>query len=125
MLVLILFANPIAKQGPLTDDIFTIGMSLFSTILFRKFFWDINAQPNMFYRSFYETWKNPPHDFSLDLYVYYHAKIINLKFFRFDVNFEKRLYGTSKWNFNCGSKFKFIIRTIKYSINLLKSEKHD
>ena len=37
-------------KRPLKDNIFTIGMSVFETILFQKFFWDINAQPNMFNR---------------------------------------------------------------------------
>ena len=31
-----------------------------------KFLWDINAQPTMFNASLISTWKNPPHDFSLD-----------------------------------------------------------
>ncbi|WP_227724896.1 glycosyltransferase family 2 protein, partial [Yersinia proxima] len=60
---------------PLSDVIFTVGMSVFETLLLGKAMWDINAQPTLFSRSFFETWQDPPHDFSLDLYVYYRAKI--------------------------------------------------
>ena len=56
------------NKRPFKDNFFTVGMSVFETILFRKFFWDVNAQPNLFNRSFYESWSNPPADFSLDLY---------------------------------------------------------
>lgn len=59
---------------PLADTLFTTGMSIFETLLLRKPLWDINAQPTMFSRRFFETWEAPPHDFSLDLYAYYQAR---------------------------------------------------
>ena len=54
-------------------------MSIFETILLRTFLYDINAQPTIFERSFYESWVNPPTDFSLDLYSFYLAKEKNSK----------------------------------------------
>ena len=69
-------------------------------------------------QKFFKSWQNPPNDFALDLYSYYLAKKNNLKILRFPVKFDKRLYGSSKWNFGLNSKFKFIKRTIIYSINL-------
>ena len=107
---------------PLADNIFTIGMSIFETILFKKIFWDINAQPNLFYRSFYQSWESPPLDFSLDLYVYFLARKRNLKIYRFNVNFNKRIHGSSKWNFNWSSKLRFIMRTVNYSILLCRNK---
>lgn len=104
-----------------SDVIFTIGMSLFETFLLRKFLWDINAQPTVFSRHFFETWKNSPHDFSLDLYAYYTAKRAGLKVFRFPVQFGKRAYGVSHWNINWTAKIKFIKRTMKFSFELRKS----
>ena len=62
------------------DVFFTMGMSFFETVLLRTPMWDINAQPNMFHRSFYESWNDPPADFSLDLYVYFMAKRRGLDF---------------------------------------------
>ena len=42
-------------------------MGLFETLLFRKFFWDINAQPTLMKKKFYKSLKNIPNDFSIDL----------------------------------------------------------
>jgi glycosyltransferase involved in cell wall biosynthesis len=103
---------------PLKDNIFTIGMSIFETILLHAPMHDINAQPTMFKRKLYETWSNPPHDFSLDLYAYYLAIKNQNKIKRFNVNFNERVHGTSNWNINWRSKWRFIIRTIKYSLKL-------
>ena len=105
---------------PIFDVLFTIGMSLFESILLRKFMWDINAQPTMFSRMFFETWTAPPDDFSLDLYVYYEAKRQKLSVRRFPVEFSKRAYGESHWNVNWKSKWAFIQRTISYSLKLRK-----
>ena len=105
---------------PIGDLIFTVGMSAFETLLLRKSMWDINAQPTLFSRKFFETWKNPPNDFSLDLYAYYKAKCAGLAVNRFSVRFGERAHGISHWNINWAAKRKFIYRTIKYSLNLRK-----
>ncbi|MFN0106888.1 MAG: glycosyltransferase family 2 protein, partial [Bryobacteraceae bacterium] len=44
---------------PAGDRFFTAGMSLFETVLLGHSMSDINAQPTMFARSFFKTWKNP------------------------------------------------------------------
>jgi glycosyltransferase involved in cell wall biosynthesis len=105
---------------PLADVIFTIGMSIFETILLRTRLWDINAQPNLFSRSFFESWDNPPHDFSLDLYAYFFARHQGLQVRRFPVKFGERAHGVSHWNVNWAAKVKFIRRTIDFSIELKK-----
>jgi len=106
---------------PLGDVVFTMGMSLFETVLLGQSLWDINAQPTMFSRSFFEKWQNPPHDFSLDLYSYYQAKSNGLAVHRFPVVFAKRAYGQSHWNINWAAKRKFIKRTIEFSFQLKKN----
>lgn len=105
---------------PISDVLFTVGMSLFESVLLKKFFWDINAQPTFFPRDFFEEWDSPPNDFSLDLYAYYQAKKTNLKIIRFPVFFGKRLHGQSHWNIDLRSKWKFIKRTIQFSLTLRK-----
>ncbi len=100
------------------DVIFTFGMSLFETLLLQKLMWDINAQPTIFHKSFFQTWQKPPNDFSLDLYVYFMAKKSKLVIKRFPVKFSKRLHGTSDWNTSLLGKYKFIKRTLSYSFNL-------
>jgi glycosyltransferase involved in cell wall biosynthesis len=106
---------------PLADVVFTIGMSLFETVLLRTRLWDINAQPNVFPRSFFEQIADhAPHDFSLDLYFYYAARRHGLEIVRFPVRFGERLAGVSHWNVNWGAKRKFIERTMSFSFELRK-----
>lgn len=100
---------------PLGDVAFTVGMSFFETLLLGKPMWDINAQPTMFSRKFFETWREPPHDFSLDLLAYYQARLAGLAIYRFPVLFGERAHGVSHWNVNIKEKCKFIMRTVKYS----------
>jgi len=108
---------------PFIDIIFTVSMSIFETLLLKKIFWDINAQPTMFSRIFFEQWDSPPEDFSLDLYAYFQAQRMGLKIYRFPVMFKKRAFGVSSWNINWTGKFKFILRTFKYSLKLKKKFK--
>lgn len=115
------FVKGYRKGRSLLDQFFTIGMSLFETIYLSTKLWDINAQPNIFHRSFFENIKdNCPKDFSLDLYFLYMAKKKKLKIIRFDVMFPDRIYGSSNWNTGIASKYKFIKRTIQFSTKLKK-----
>ncbi len=113
-----IFVKGMRYGRPLSDRFFTIGMSLFVSIVLKKFFWDVNAQPTMFHSSFFQKLLNPPNDFSLDLFTYFQASKKDLKIYRFPVAFKKRLYGQSSWNINFSSKLKFIKRTIKFTITL-------
>lgn len=102
------------------DNIFTCGMSFFETVYMRQNLWDINAQPNIFHRSFFELWQDPPYDFSLDLYAYYMARVKGLDIIRFDVIFPPRIHGSSHWNTGLAAKWKFIKRTLDFSFSLKK-----
>ncbi len=103
---------------PLGDRLFTAGMSAFETALLGKPLSDINAQPTMFPAPFLATWKQPPLDFSLDLYVYYTALRAGLRARRFPVLFGERAHGTSHWNVDWAAKRKFIRRTVDFSLKL-------
>ena len=115
------FVKGVRFGRPLMDVFFTIGMSVFETLLLRKPLSDINAQPTMFSRHFFETWLTAPDDFALDLYAYYEAQIQGLKVHRFPVRFGERAHGVSHWNVNWTSKWKFIRRTIGFSFQLKKN----
>lgn len=106
-----------------SDVFFTLGMSAFETLLLGQPFWDINAQPVMFSRKFFETWQDPPHDFALDLYAYYRARRARLPVHRFPVHFGEREHGLSHWNLNWAAKRKFIRRTVEFSIRLRRGRK--
>ncbi|MBL7196556.1 MAG: glycosyltransferase family 2 protein [Candidatus Omnitrophica bacterium] len=106
------------RGRPILDNFFTWGMGILETLYLGVPLIDINAQPNLFHRSFFAMWDNPPHDFSLDLYAFYLARKHNLKVVRFPVVIKERTYGCSKWNSGWKSKFKFIKRTLDYSYKL-------
>ncbi len=104
----------------IADTIFTFGMSLIASLILRKVLFDINAQPKIFHRSFLEKLPSPPADFSFDLYAFYLAKKNGYKIKTFPVEFIPRIHGESKWAFNFSSKWKTIMRTIKYIFRLRK-----
>lgn len=106
---------------PPVDVVFTAGMSAFETLLTGKVMRDINAQPTLFHRSFLETWRDPPDDFSLDLYAYWQAKRAELKVVRFPVKFGPRLFGASHWNTGMMARWKFIRRTVDFSLRLRRT----
>jgi glycosyltransferase involved in cell wall biosynthesis len=109
------------NNRPFKDRFFSSGMGLFTSLLFCEFLTEINAQPTLFRRNIYDKWRNPPQDFSLDLYALVMAKKSEALIGRWDVYFLERRFGLSSWNINIRSKLKFIRRTIKYSFKLRKS----
>lgn len=109
------------RGRPWFDQFFTIGMSVFESIYLGTNLWDINAQPNIFHSSYFNSVKEHcPKDFSLDLYLLYTAKKKGLTVIRFDVLFPERLHGVSTWNTGLSAKWKFIKRTIDFSTKLKK-----
>ena len=102
---------------PLGDVIFTWGMSLVEWIILGDRMWDINAQPTVFSRKFFVSWKNPPKDFSLDLFAYHEALQNSFIVKRFPVNFGLRHRGQGH-NEKLISKIKYSWRTILFSLRL-------
>ena len=101
----------------LGDLVFTWGMAVLETMLLGYALWDINAQPNVFHRSFFDAWVDPPHDFSLDLYVYVTALRSGLEIRRFPVYFSPRLEGQGH-NDQLAAKLRYTRRTLSFSLNL-------
>jgi glycosyltransferase involved in cell wall biosynthesis len=112
------------RGRPFSDTFFTVGMSLFETVYLKTWLMDINAQPNIFSRAFFDTLTDLPSDFSLDLSMYYQAKQAGLKIKRFDVLFPERVHGESSWNTSFEAKWRFIKRTLQFS-RLLKKRIKD
>lgn len=101
--------------------LFTLGMSVIASFALAGIYSDINAQPKLFSRKFFKkNIKEPPMDFSLDLYLLAAAKKNKCRIITFPVVFGKRLHGQSKWAFNFKSKIKTVLRTIKYIFKLRK-----
>jgi glycosyltransferase involved in cell wall biosynthesis len=112
-----IFVKGTRKNRSYFDQFFTLGMSCFELAYLHKFFWDINGQPNLFHRSFYESWKQPPHDFSLDLYAYYMAKKLKFDIRRFKVVFGNRVHGEAS-NASLKQKYNLTMRTLAFSTKL-------
>lgn len=119
----LVFVKGNRKGRPLFDVFFTMGMSLFESCYLQEKLYDINAQPNIFPKVFFDSWENPPYDFSLDLYALYTARRKKLRVIRFPVLFPERIYGESKWNTGLKSKWKFIKRTLDFSVKLKREMK--
>ena len=113
-----LFVKGLRYGRPALDIAFTAGMSLFETLLLGHPMRDINGQPTMFHRAFFETWREPPDDFALDLYAYWRARVAGLTIDRIPVSFGPRAFGTSHWNSGMAARLKFSRRTLDYSLRL-------
>ena len=81
--------------------------------------WEINAQPTMFSRKLLDSFLDPPHDFSLDLYAYYLAIKKKYKIIRFNVKFGQRIHGKSNYGF---SRIIYVLLDLLY-IKLFKNYK--
>ncbi len=116
-----LFVKGWRKGRPVFDQFFSNGMAIFESIYLMTPMREVNAQPNVFHKSFFEQWgDDAPYDFALDLYVLYMAHQKNLNIVRFDVVFPPRIHGESSRNTGLKAKRKFIKRTLSFSVELKK-----
>jgi hypothetical protein len=105
------------------DQIFTFGMSIIASLLFGKKLTDINAQPKIFSRSFLNFLKDPPSDFSLDIYLMVVALQNHYKIVEYPVTWDKRIAGEAKGGGSIKAKFRLIIQTLKCILALKKNFK--
>lgn len=106
-----------ARQNrPFAEQFFTAGMGWLATMLLGVKLHDINAQPKLFSRAFYEQHIRPaaPHDFSLDLYLLYQATVHGVMLLTIPVDFSKRLAGEAKGGGSWKTRIKLIKRTWHY-----------
>lgn len=102
----------------LAAEIVTRGMSLFATCVLRTRLSDINAQPKVFHRSLMELLPDPPDGFPFDVYVLYQAKRARWAEATLPVVFSARKHGQSKWAFSFVSRWRTILRMMKYIATL-------
>lgn len=111
------------RQRRLLEAFFSFGMELYSFVALRTYLSEINAQPKMFSREFYQSHliEGHPTDFSLDLYALFLAKRRGSEILHIPVYFKKRLHGEAKgggggWK----ARLKLIKRTASYIVHLRK-----
>ena len=80
-----IFVKGKRKNRRLLEAFFTFGMQIVTWLVLKKYLSDINAQPKLFSREFYQKFlsKDYPSDFSLDLFALYRAKTNGFKLLRF------------------------------------------
>ncbi len=112
--------NKLRNHWSLNDLIFSYGLTILSTLIFRKYLFDIHAQPVLFSRNLIKELKYYPDDFSIDLAIYLHAVKRNYKLIRFPVNFnkKKRKFGEGSSN-NITKKLKASLAQLYYSFIIL------
>lgn len=107
------------------DYFLTLGMQIFASLALGVFLSDINAQPKLFSRNFYNKYfrKDAPADFSIDLFLLYSAKFHGVKIVSVPVTFSSRLYGEAKGGgADIKTRIKIIFRTISFIIKLRRNK---
>jgi glycosyltransferase involved in cell wall biosynthesis len=104
------------------EAFFSWGMGLLSSLALGTRLTEINAQPKLFSKVFFDSIEqDAPHDFSLDLYFLYHAKNKG-QIIDFPVYFAKRVAGEAKGGSGSSWKvrWKLMKRIFKYIFELRK-----
>lgn len=110
-------------KRPLLDAFFTFGMQMFTLVTLRANINEINAQPKIFSRSFFEQHmlEGAPDDFSLDLFLLYKARKNNYKIHAMPVIFADRMHGEAKGGGgDLRLKYTLVKRTVSYILKLRK-----
>jgi len=115
-----LFLKGTRHNRTLTDYFFTYGMTLFESVLFGRWLFDIGAIPVFFDRSLLLEFNRAPKDFSIELFLYNEAKTHGFTVRRLPVHLMKREKGKSSWNTGMMSRVRQSMRIIKASINIRK-----
>ena len=95
-------------------------MSLFTSMIFKTKLSDVNAQPKIFPRQFLSLLKNPPNDFSLDVYLMAVAIQNQYKIIEYPVSWDQRVAGEAKGGGSIKAKIRITIQTLKCILNLKK-----
>jgi glycosyltransferase involved in cell wall biosynthesis len=105
---------------PAVDRLFTAGMAFVASTLLRTPLHDINAQPKLFPRAFLFELRDPPKDFSLDVYALYRAGRAGYRILEVPVQFGQRTAGKAKGGGTLRGKYTLTRRTLKYLFALRK-----
>ena len=118
-----IFIKAIRKKRGIIDIFFTMLMSIYNSIIFLEYLFDIHSQPNMFFKPDKKIISEAPDDMLIDLYFYAYFKKKKFKIHRFNVYFEIRRFGEGT-NEKISKKIKYSIYSLKKSIKILKDFKN-
>tara|TARA_B100000780_G_scaffold231435_1_gene171240 strand:+ start:96 stop:821 length:726 start_codon:yes stop_codon:yes gene_type:complete len=108
------------------DTVFTFGMQVIATAALGATVADVNAQPKVFSKHFFNNniRDQAPLDFALDLFLLYKARKAGLSILTVPVIFAERLHGQAKGGGNWRNRIKLIKRTLAYILELRQSLKN-
>ncbi|CEF54255.1 glycosyltransferase family 2 protein [Acetobacter ghanensis] len=108
------------RNRRLLEALFTFGMQCVASAALKVRLDDVNAQPKLFSRAFYERYirHDAPKDFSLDLYLLYQARRNGYEIVTIPVDFSQRLHGEAKGGGSWKTRIKLIRRTFAYIFEL-------
>jgi len=95
------------------EKLLSLGMQITASLALNCRVSEINAQPKLFPREFAGSWDNPPHDFSLDLYVLFMARKQGYRIVSIPVDFSVRRRGEAKGG--SGSSWPVRLKLIRRS----------
>jgi glycosyltransferase involved in cell wall biosynthesis len=102
------------------DTIFTKIMSIIGFFLKGVYISDINAQPKIFSRKFFNSISKWPTDFSIDAHLLYSTKNRNYNIKSYKIKILPRQHEEAKGGGSLGGKFKLSINTLKYFLGFYK-----
>jgi glycosyltransferase involved in cell wall biosynthesis len=111
------------KNRNLSEAVFSYAMGLLASVVLGKRLTEINAQPKLFSRKFFDMVEKPaPNDFALDTYLLYKAKQLG-RVVEIPVFFAKRVAGEAKGGSGSSwkTKWKLVKRCTGYIFELRKN----
>lgn len=102
---------------PAWDVAFTWAMAAFESAALGRALWDVHGQPTLLPRAFFESWQDPPLDFSLDVFALALARPRGLRVLRLPVAFGARRHGMGS-NETLKAKLRYSRRTIGAAVGL-------
>ena len=108
------------KNRSLIENIFTFGMGVVDTIIFRKNMHDVMSMPVIFNKEMLSEIDKFPFDFSIDIYTYALANKLNYKIKHLPVIIIERENGVSSWNTGLSSRIKQSKKMFDASIKVNK-----
>lgn len=118
----------LCKNRPWQDSFFMLLMSASVWLFLKIKIFDINAQPKIFSRHFYEKFlrTGAPQDFSLDLFLLYQARKHKITILNVPVHFNHRLYGEAQGlGGSLKNKLRLIRRAVRYIYRMVKNPPKD
>ena len=108
------------KNRKLVEYIFTFGMGIYDSILFKKRMSNVMAMPVIFNKELLNYIQLFPEDFSIDIFVYALAQKKKYKVIHLPIYLKDRQKGVSSWNVGFSTRIKQSIKMIKGSKQVKK-----